>query len=49
MLSELMAVDDGLSDWAVRFIDSIARQRRAGRTLSSSQGEKLEEVWDDRF
>ena len=49
MLSELMAVDDGLSDWVVGFIESVSRHREQGLDLSPRQAKKLEEIWDDRF
>lgn len=49
MLSELLDVEDGLSDWELRFVDDLSRKSRHPTfTFTPSQAEKLEEIYRDR-
>jgi hypothetical protein len=48
-LDDLLALDEGLSDWEVEFIESIAtRFANAPMTITNRQDAKLHEIWDRR-
>lgn len=48
-LDDLLALDEGLSDWEVAFIESIAtRFANAPMTFTENQVAKLHQVWDRR-
>ncbi len=48
-LDDLLALDKGLSDWEVEFIESIAtRFANAPMTITDKQVAKLHEIWDRR-
>lgn len=42
MLDDLLAVEDGLSEWEVEFIDSLDRNRDVD--LSDKQADKLKQL-----
>jgi hypothetical protein len=53
MLDELLALDDGLTDWEVEFVESLSVQRTNwdanGRGPSDRQFETLERIWNERI
>lgn len=51
MLDELLALESGLTDWEVDFIESVNRQRD-GRLLwspTAQQAAKVVAIWDERI
>lgn len=46
MIDDCEHRSERLSDWECSFIDSIQTQRAEGKSLSTAQYEKLEEVWE---
>ncbi len=49
LLEQLLELDEGLTDWEVKFVDSIDKQRRAGRALSPGQAATLERIGEERL
>lgn len=49
MLNELLALDEGLTDWEVGFIESLDAARGMGFTFTERQRVKLRQVWNDRL
>jgi len=48
-LYDLLALEEGLTDWEVEFIESIAtRFANAPMTITEKQVAKLHEMWDRR-
>ena len=47
-LDDLVAVESGLSDWAVEFVESCERRRSEGRTLTERQVGVIHDLWDMR-
>lgn len=45
-LDDLLAVDGGLSDWELEFVESVHDQVQDGRELTDRQIEKIGEIWD---
>lgn len=45
MIEDCETRSDRLGDWECDFIDSIRRQVDEGKSLTQTQYEKLEEVW----
>lgn len=49
MLAELLDVEDGLSEWELKFVDDLSRKsRHPGFVFTPAQAEKLEEIHRDR-
>jgi len=44
MLNDLCALEDGLTDWEVEFIERMSRQS----SWSHGQLQKLTQIWEDR-
>lgn len=44
MLDELLAVEHGLTDWEIKFLDSLNDEWRG--KMTTKQAEKLEKIWD---
>lgn len=48
-LDDLLALDEGLTDWEVEFLESIAtRFADAPMTITLGQVRKLHHIWDER-
>jgi len=45
-ITDLLNVDNGLSDWTVGFIDSINQRQESGLGLTVKQAAKVHELWD---
>ncbi len=45
-LDDLLALEEGLSDWEIGFIDSINDRLERGDVLTERQTSKLHEIWD---
>lgn len=46
MLDDCEDFLDDMTDWEVEFIERVRGQLDQGRTLSSAQEEKLEQIWE---
>ncbi len=50
LLDDLLDVEDGLSEWEVKFVDDIDKRRQADsdrpRMLTPKQAAKLQEIWE---
>lgn len=49
MLDDLCNVEEGLSDWAVNFVDDLSRRVEANPRMvfTDRQAEKIEELWKE--
>ena len=47
-LDDLLALESGLTDWEVGFIDSIDLRRDLDRPMSTKQIAMVRQVWDRR-
>jgi len=45
-IDDLLKLENGLSEWEVNFIDSIAKQLRVHGGTTDKQAVKVHEVWD---
>lgn len=45
-LADLLKIESGLSDWEIKFLESISRTLDEGRYLSTGQVNKLAQIWD---
>lgn len=49
MLAELLDLEDGLSEWELKFVDDLSRKsRHPGFVFTPLQAEKLAEIYKDR-
>jgi len=46
MLNELLALEAGLTEWEVAFIEDLSHRKAA---FTEKQGAKLETVWNKHF
>lgn len=46
MVEDCEQREERLSEWERGFIDSIAKQLRDGRSLTTKQAERLDEIWE---
>lgn len=46
MVDDCEKREERLSDWERGFIDSIGRQLAEGRSLSTKQAERLDDIWE---
>jgi hypothetical protein len=51
MLEDLLALDEGLSEWEVDFIEDISQRlgRNPLEVLSDNQLAKIEQIWQARI
>lgn len=47
-LDDLLALDEGLSDWEVSFIDSVNDMRREHGSVTPKQVLKIRQIWDEK-
>ena len=47
-LEDLLALESGLTDWEVEFIESLDARLRDGPDLTARQIGKLHKIWDRR-
>lgn len=46
MIKDCIARESKLTDWERQFIDSIDHRTSNGKSLTDSQTERLEEIWE---
>lgn len=46
MIDDCERREERLSDWERSFVDSVGKQLRDGRTLTSKQAEALDAIWE---
>lgn len=46
MLEELLALEEGLTEWEANFVESLSRE---GGDFTPAQAAKLEEIWNRRI
>lgn len=48
-LDDLLALEEGLTDWEVEFVESMAtRFANAAMTITDGQARKLHQIWERR-
>lgn len=48
LVEALCDIDDGLTEWEVEFVESIAKQFKAKGYLTSGQRTKAEQILDEK-
>lgn len=48
LVDDLCAIESGLSDWEVGFVESLAKQIEVGRKLSDKQRAKAEKILEEK-
>jgi hypothetical protein len=48
MIVELCAIDDGLTNWEMEFIDSMAKRFKADEDFDPRQVDKMYEILNDK-
>lgn len=44
---EMLALEDGLTQWEIQFLDDIYRLLEQGRALSPKQASTLQKIWEE--
>jgi len=48
-LNDLLALDEGLSDWEVEFVESMSQRFADGHlSITGGQARKLHQIWERR-
>jgi len=48
LVGALCDIEDGLNEWEVEFVDSIAKQFKAKGYLTPGQRKKAEQIFDEK-
>jgi hypothetical protein len=48
LVARLCEIDDGLSEWEVRFVESVARQVLDNRVMTATQRARAQQIEEDR-
>ena len=48
-INDLLELEDGLTEWELDFIESVAQKRDSMILLTEKQEEKLHQIWTVRY
>lgn len=46
MCRDMLALNEGLTEWEIQFLESIDKQLESGRSLSQKQSDALRQIWE---